>query len=224
MTREQFRAFLATPKGKLVAVCTLMVASWIFLLFYFFGDALAAFGNPRSLDTAKQELKRQRAAHRKVAEKFAEWTEQKKRYRAIVTGAWKASLDGPVETALRQKVADAAAALEFRLSSLGSVATGRINNDLYYADIDVSAEGGLDEIIKLISALEAIRPAPVWKRLSLRPDMRPRPQSSGSSIINLAQQENTVEYTRISMNGTLRVVCVDESTAGVSGGERRVTR
>ena len=222
MTREQFKTFLGTPKGKLAAVCSMLVLSWIFLLFYFFGEAITAFGDPRSLDNARRELRQTRAICADTTEKFEEWNALKNRYRAIVAGAWKESRDGQVETVLRQKIADAAASVEFKLSSLGSVGTGRINNDLYYADIDISAEGSLDEIIKLISALEGIRPAPAWKRLNLRPDNRPRPQSAASGVLNLAQQNATVEYTRIAMNATLRVICADEAPGTTGGGERSV--
>ena len=222
MTREQFKTFLGTPKGKLAAVCSMLVLSWIFLLFYFFGEAITAFGDPRSLDNARRELRQTRAICADTTEKFEEWNALKNRYRTIVAGAWKESRDGQVETVLRQKIADAAAAAEFKLSSLGSVGIGRINNDLYYADIDISAEGSLDEIIKLISALEGIRPAPAWKRLNLRPDNRPRPQSAASGVLNLAQQNATVEYTRIAMNATLRVICADEAPGTTGGGERSV--
>lgn len=221
MNREQLKTFLGTPKGKLVAVCSLLALSWLFLLFHFFGDTIAALGDPHSLETARRELKQQRALCVRTTEKIEEWNEQKKRYRAILAGAWQESRDGQVETALRQKITDAVAAVEFKLSSLGSVNTGRINNDLYYADIDISADGSLDEIIKLISALEDIRPAPMWKRLHLRPDHRPRPRSAASGVLNLAQQNATVEYTRIAMNATLRVICADETIIPAPGGERR---
>ena len=223
MTREQIKTFLATPRGKLTAVLSLMVLSWIFLAFYLFGDTISALTNPRSVDSLRREQKRLQAAHDQVAERYDEWMRQKKRYNAIVLGAWLESRDGQVETVLRQKVTDAVNAIEFKLSSLGSVNTGRINNDLYYADIDISAEGGLDEIIKLISAIEGIRPAPLWKRLNLRPDNRPRPQTRTASVLNLANLNAAVEYSRLMMNATLRIVCADEAAfQRVSGAERRV--
>ena len=222
MTREQVKAFLATPKGKLIAVCSLLGLCWIFLFFYFFGDTLSALGDPQSVDKAEKELKRLRAQNTSVAERYDEFMAQRKRYNAIITDAWLESRDGQVETALRQKITDAVTAIEFKLSSLGSVNTGRINNDLYYADIDVSAEGAMDEIFKLISALEGIRPAPVWKRLNLRPDNRPQPQTRSVSTLNLANMGVTVEYSRLSMNGTLRIICADEAAyRRVSGGERK---
>ena len=222
MTREQLKNFFSTPKGKLTAVCSLLAVCWIFLFFYFFGDTISALSNPHSVENAEKELKRLRGRQTEVADRYAELVAQRKRYNAIITGAWLESRNGQVETALRQKITEAVTAIEFKLSSLGSVNTGRINNDLYYADIDVSAEGAMDEIIKLISALEGIRPAPAWKRLNLRPDNRPRPQTRSVSTLNLANLGTTVEYSRLSMNGTLRIICADEAAyRRVSGGERR---
>ena len=222
MTREQIRNFLSTPKGKLIAACSLLAVCWIFLFFYFFGDTLSALGNPRSVENAEKELKQLRTQHAGVAEKYEEYVAQRKRYNDVISGAWLESRDGQVETALRQKITEAVTAIEFKLSSLGSVNVVRINNDLYYADIDVSAEGAMDEIFKLISALEGIRPAPVWKRLNLRPDNRPRPQTRSLSALNLANLETAVEYSRLLMNGTLRIICADEAAyRRVSGGKGR---
>ena len=80
----------------------------------------------------------------------------------------------------------------------------------------------MDEIFKLISALEGIRPAPVWKRLNLRPDNRPQPQTRSVSTLNLANLDATVEYSRLSMNGTLRIIGAEEAAyRRVSGGERK---
>ncbi len=54
MTREQFKTFVSTPKGKLIAVCSLLAVCWIFLSFYFFGDTISALGGgQQSVDFAE---------------------------------------------------------------------------------------------------------------------------------------------------------------------------
>ena len=111
MTREQIRAFVATPKGKLLVACSLMVLSWVFLFFYFFSDTLSALGDPESLAKATTELKRAQAANAQISERYDELMEQKKRYKAVAAAAWRESRDGQVETVLRQKITEAVAQL-----------------------------------------------------------------------------------------------------------------
>ena len=210
--KEQIRSFIATPKGKLVVACSCLAVCWIFLLLYFFGESIAAIGNPASLKNAQQKLEHQRKEYQKVRKSYDELQAQKKRYRAIVDAACRESGEDKVKTKLHNSVSSAAAKLEFKLSRIGSVGIGRLNNELYYADIDIAAEGKLDEIATLIAALEEIDLKPVWRQLELRPDNRPRPQAStGVDSINLANQLPNVERTRVTMRGTLRVICADET-------------
>ena len=212
INREQIRAYVATPKGKLVVACSCLGLCWLFLLLYFFGDAIAAFGDPKSLEKAKRELAAQKAAYGKIRGGYDELQAQKKRYRALLDAACRESGEDRVKTQLHNSITAAASKLEFKLSRISSISIGRLNGELYYADVDIAADGKLDEIIALISALEEITPKPIWKQLVLRPDNRPRPQaSSGIDSLNLANQMMNIERTRVTMSGTLRVICVDES-------------
>jgi len=211
ITREQIRAYIATPKGKLLAACALLAFCWLILALYFFGDTIAALGDPQSLRKARLELARQRSEYEKVSVRYDELQDLKKRYRAISDSAWGESREELVKTKLHNNVTAAASKLEFKLSRIGSVNIGRLNNELYYADIDIAADGNLDEIVNLIAAMEDIRPAPSWKQLTLRPDNRPRPRTAaGIDSLNLATQNLNVERTRVMMSGTLRVICTDD--------------
>ena len=235
ISKEQLRAFIATPKGKLAVACAGLLLCWIFLLFYFFGDTLSAFGDSKSLEKAEQELTRQNAENAKVRIRYNEVEGQKKRYREIIGSAWKESREEQVKNKLHNSITAAAARLEFKLSRISSVKIDRLNSKLYCAEVDIAAAGKLDEIINLIAAMEEILPAipdasclppalyaqitavkktlpsAEWKQLAIRPDNRPRPQAtSGIDSLNLANQIMTVERTRVTMNGTLRVICSDE--------------
>lgn len=217
IAREQIRAFIATPRGKLAAAGAALALCWLFLLVYFFGDAITAFGNPRSLENARRDLTRQQTEYRKVRVRYDELQAQRKSYRGIVESACRESGEDRVKTKLHNSITAAAAKLEFKLSRISSIAISRLNGELYCADVDIAADGKLDEVIALIAALEEIDPKPVWKQLVLRPDNRPRPQaSSGIDSLNLANQMLNVERTRVTVSGTLRVICADESAAGAA--------
>ena len=215
--KEQIRAFVATPKGKLAIAGACLILCWVFLLVYFFGDAITAIGDPKSLEKARKDLDRQKAEYDKVRVDYDELESQKKRYREITDSAWKESREDQVKNKLHNSITQAAAKLEFKLNRIGAVNIGKLNNEVYYADVDIAADGKLDEIVNLIMAMEDIRPAPVWKQLVIRPDNRPRLQAtSGIDSINLANQILTVERTRVVMSGTLRVICTDESAESKS--------
>jgi len=216
--KERFRAFIATPKGKLVIACAALAVCWIFLLVYFLGDSIVVFGDPASLKKARQELDLQKKEYERIRVRYDALQRDKKRYRELSDSAWRESREDQVKTKLHNSIAAAASKMEFKLSRIGSVNIGRLNNKLYYADVDIAAEGKLDEIINLVSAMEDIRPAPTWRQLTLRPDYRPRPQvSSGVDSLNLANQQLNVERTRVTMSGTLRVICSDDPRATGTG-------
>ena len=220
-SKEQIRAFVATSKGKLAVAIAVLVLCWVFLLLYFFGSYITAFGDPKSLEKAQKELDRQKSEYDKALAPYKELEEQKKRYRAISDSAWKNLREEQVKNKLHNSVSAAAAGLEFKLSRIGAVNIGKLNNELFYADIDIAAEGKLDEIVSLIMAMEDIRPAPVWKQLTIRPDNRPRPQASSLDSLNLANQLMTLERTRVTMTGTLRVIYLEESSGSDKKGSKR---
>lgn len=212
ISKEQIRAFVATPKGKLAVACLCLVLCWIFLLLYFFSDSLTAFGDPKSLKKAKDNLAKLEKTYREVRGSNAGVLAKQERYRKLLASAYKEGDEDKVKTVLHNKITEAANKLEFKLSRISSVNINRLNSELYYAEVDVTAEGKLDEIVALINALEAIDPKPVWKQLELRPDNRPRPQvSTGVDSLNLANQDLNVERTQMTMRGTLRVLCADET-------------
>jgi hypothetical protein len=105
--------------------------------------------------------------------------------------------NGIVETDLRTLVQAAAQKAEFSLNSLGSVKTSKINNDLYFAEIDIQGSATIEVIAAFLSRVGEIRPALSWKRFDLRMNMRPRP-GNNSSAANL----------ELSLNGTLRIIAV----------------
>ena len=176
---------------------------------------------PENLEQALMELKKRRAEYDKVHAKYDELAQQRKRYREICGSAWKNIREDQVKNKLHDSVSLAAAKLEFKPSRIGAVNIGKLNNELYYADVDIAAEGKLDEVVNLIMAMEDIRPAPVWKQLVIRPDNRPRPQTSSTDSLNFVNQARPPERTRVMMSGTLRVIYMEESSGSDKKGSNR---
>ncbi|WP_294481356.1 hypothetical protein [uncultured Victivallis sp.] len=201
--RTSFRDFVKTGKGKLtVALCALGL-SWIFLLWNFsgsFGELLPGEERIDALEREIKQLKQQNAtllARRKAAD------ELKERYRKQLESYWHEERDGVVETELRNKIQQAASEIELKLNSLGSVRTTRINNELYYAEIDLSTSGTLETLVRFLGRIQEIRPSLSWRRLDLRPEMR-----------------NTDLIGNMNFNGAIRIIGFDGEEPDRKGGTK----
>lgn len=217
MSPQEIKEFCKTPKGKLLLVCgVLLVCSWIFMIFQFTGDMGNLFPTPEGNNQLKQELRKLRAD---VAERRAKAEGNRllrKRYQDQLSSYWIEERDGLVDTVLRNRVQAAAKELDLTLNALGSVRTTRINQELYYAEVDnVSLIASYDVILKFLRRLSKEQPRIYWRRLDLRmiPVRQQRQQmgrnrSSSSSNAN-NEQPITPATLQMRFHGALRVIGFD---------------
>ena len=198
---------LKTRKGQLIAVCILLVVSQIFLFFTLGKSLFKNIPNAEKIARAEKELARQKKEYEKYAAEKREMAKVKQQYRNLAANSWIASHDGGVETTLRRRIGDIAAARQFRLNGIGAVRTGRVNTEFYYAEIDINGSGDIADVINLLAALRKIEPTLSWRRLDLRPDYRFR-RNTGVGASNLANRLE-IPPTRLNFNGALRVLCYD---------------
>ncbi len=197
---------LATPKGRLIVSLCALAACWLLILLWMAGDFILAVPSDARLASLENELRRQRNTYEKAAAEAEAAEAVKDRYRELIRHAWQNDRDGMVETALRQKILETARGIELKLNSLGAVRTSRINNELYYAEIDVMTSGTLDEIANFIAAIQGVEPQLAWRRMDIRPDNRA--VRTSNNIVNLAELTEP-EASRVNFNGALRVIGYD---------------
>lgn len=198
---------LKTRKGQLIAVCILLVFSQIFLFLTLGKSFLKNIPNAEKIAKTEKEVARQKKEYEKYAAEKREMAKVKKQYRELAANSWIASHDGGVETTLRRRIGDVAAAMQFRLNGIGAVRTGRVNTEFYYAEIDINGSGDIADVINLLAELRKIKPVLSWRRLDLRPDYRFR-RNTGVGSSNLASRLE-VPPTRLNFYGALRVLCYD---------------
>ena len=201
------KAALKTRKGQLIAVCLLLLVSQIFLFLTLGKSFFKNMPNAEKIAKAQKEVDRQKKEYEKYAAEKREMAAVKKQYHELAANSWIASHDGGVETTLRRRIGDIAAAMQFRLNAIGAVRTGRVNTEFYYAEIDINGSGDIADVINLLAALRKIEPVLSWRRLDLRPDYRFR-RNTGVGSSNLAARLE-VPPTRLNFNGALRVLCYD---------------
>ncbi len=217
----QLKKFLATPKGKLTGALALLGACWGGIALYYFSSFLFDVPSNQRLAAMRMELKRQQRLFESTSAGAAEADLIRKRYEEMIATAWRPE-DGNVETELRLKVSEAARSGELKLNQLGSVRIDRINNELFFAELDVSATGPLSDVIRFISTIGALKPEIRWKRLDIRPDMRAARRNATLSIVNLAEQKDEQEVTPVNFSGSLRVLGYEgKAPARAKGGNAK---
>ena len=214
------KEFTSTKKGQLILCCSLLALVWLVILLNILGDKFDEIPNQAKIAKARQELFRLEREYEKISADYSKNNAVKKEYRTLAGNAWINSHDGSVETTLRSKIREAARKADFKLNNIGSVRTGRINQDFFYADVDLSGNGELADVMKFLAEVSAIQPRLSWRRLDLRPDLRFR-RSTAAGSANLAAAQNTVPATRLNFSGTVRVLGY-EGTLTVK--ELKVTR
>ena len=189
----KFREFVKTGRGKLTVALGCLALSWIFLLWQFsgsIGDLMPAAERIGAVEREVRELRQQNAAL-KARQKAA--GELRTRYGKQLGSYWREERDGVVDTELRNRIQQAARDVELKLNSLGSVRTSRINNELYYAEIDLSTVGTLEAITAFLA--------------KLREPVRGQNASSAGTVVQ-----------NLNFNGAIRVIGFDGDAAENGGG------
>lgn len=220
--KNEFKDFLKTTKGKLIVSCGALVFSWIFLLIQFSGNLSAWLPNEAGKAAMNKDIRKYRAEQQIQQAKLKEIDTLKKRYKENLAGYWQVQRDGDPNVLLRQKIETAAKETELTLENIGSVRTSNINNDLYFAEMDISTSAPFENVIRFLGKIRGLKPAVSWRRITLNlAFQRFRPAAATTvRTTNMASPSSTSTETRLMLNGTLRVIVADPvETANAKGGK-----
>ena len=187
------KAFLKTPKGQLCVALSGLAVSWIFLFFYFVGPIDSLNPSDRQIAAKEEELKKLRKENEALKQRDKEFRTNEKVFERMQKEFWQPE-NGIVETDFRTLVQDAAKKAELSLNSLGAVKTSKINDNLFYAELDVQGNAPIEVIAAFLGRIQDIKPVLAWKRFDLRMDMRPR------------RNAENISSNELSFSGTLRVI------------------
>ena len=207
------KKFLSTQKGQLIAALSALGVVWLVLLLYFGGEFIGNLPSADTLEDSKRELKKQKMLLAKAQAEETEYLKLRARYNDKIRSAWRESEHGLVETQLRRIVSDTATKLELKPNSLGTVRTNRINEDFYFAEIDITMNATYEEVVKFIAAVAECKPKLSWRRLDLRPDFRRRNMRAGNTNLAAARAQAVQDQNAVSVmfNGVIRVIGYDGS-------------
>ena len=207
------KKLLSTPKGQLIAALCALGCVWFVLILYFGGEFIGDLPSADSLEDSKRELKKQKILLQKALAEEKEYLQLREKYNEKIRSAWRESKHGTVETQLRRIVSDTATRLELKPNSLGTVRTNRINEDFYFAEIDITMNGTYEEVVKFIAAVAECQPKLSWRRLDLRPDFRRRFMQNSNTNLAAARAQAVQDQNSVSVmfNGVIRVIGYDGS-------------
>lgn len=205
------KKFLSTPKGQLIGALSALGVVWLILLLYFGGEFLSNLPSTENLSDSKRELKRQQRLLEKARADEREYLKLREEYNDKIRTAWRESEHGLVETRLRRMVSDTATKLELKPNSLGTVRTNRINEDFYFAEIDITMNATYEEVVKFIDALSDCTPKLSWRRLFLRTDFRRRNMRANNTNLAAARAQAIQDQNAVNVmfNGVIRVIGYD---------------
>lgn len=210
----KFQTFVKTPKGKLTVALSVLGVTWTVLLIHFAGGLKDMAPTADKVRNASRDLKRKELAWSNARAEKVESDAVKAKFHAIVRNAWHESKHGMVDTVLRQMISGVAQNQMFKLNSLGSVKTSRINKDFYFAELDVTFQAPYPDALKFLTAIQKLQPQVYWKRFDMRPDFRSLRQmnQNASSIAGMVAKnsgENIDTAITVNFSGTIRVIGFD---------------
>ena len=205
------KKFLSTPKGQLIGAISALGVVWLILLLYFGGEFISNLPSADSLEDSKRELKKQQKLFEKAKAEEDEYLKLREKYNEKIRTAWRESAHGLVETQLRRIVSDTATRLELKPNSLGTVRTNRINEDFYFAEIDIAMSATYEEVVRFIAAVAECEPKLSWRRLDLRPDFRRRFARNNNTNLAAARAQAVQDQNAVNVmfNGVIRVIGYD---------------
>ena len=205
------KKFLSTPKGQLIGAISALGVVWLILILYFGGEFISNLPSADSLEDSRRELKKQQKLLEKAKAEEDEYLKLREQYNEKIRTAWRESAHGLVETQLRRIVSDTATRLELKPNSLGTVRTNRINEDFYFAEIDIAMSATYEEVVRFIAAVAECEPKLSWRRLDLRPDFRRRFARNNNTNLAAARAQAVLDQNAVNVmfNGVIRVIGYD---------------
>lgn len=181
------KGILSSTRSKIVFCVGGLLFSAVVLLSSSGVSLPGLFPSASTLENARREQKKAIAAFEAAEAQQKEFDTVQKKFKELTGSCWVESRDGLPDIELRRKIETAARTAGFEQINIGAARRSRLNNDLYFLEVDVNTSAALESLAIFWRELGKVTPPLGWKRVDLRPE-----QSQSSD--------------QIFFNGTLRVL------------------
>lgn len=196
------KGILNSTRSKIVFCVGGLLFSAVVLLSSFGVSLPGLFPSDTTLENARREQKKAIAAFEEAEARQKEFNAVSEKFKALTGACWVESRDGLPDIELRRKIETAARTAGFEQINIGAARRSRLNNDLYFLEVDVNTAAALEPLAVFWRELGRATPPIGWKRVELRPE-----QSQSSD--------------RIQFSGTLRVLGCETAGPVAATGERQ---
>ena len=152
MSKQNLRQWLKSPSHKLMVALGGLLLSWVYLFFYLSGSG-TVFQRSNNLEQLKLDCKKAEMEFQNLSSQLEQLKAVEAAYWQSARICWDKTVDGEVETVLRQLTEAAAQKAELQLNSLGTVRVSRINQELCYGELEMSANGPMEQLTGFFAAL-----------------------------------------------------------------------
>ncbi len=188
------KKFLASTRSKVIFCIFGVLFSLVVILLSTDIDLGGLFPSETTLENARRDQKKALAAFTEAEKKQKEYLSVSQEYKKLMDECWVESRDGLPDIELRKKIETAARTAGIEQVNISTARRNRINNDLYFLEVDVNTTAAIDLMITFWRELGKLRPPIGWKRFELRPEQNQNSdQLILSSTIRLLGKETVQE-------------------------------
>lgn len=199
------KSLLSTTRSKIIFCIGGLLFSAMVLLVSADVSLAGLFPSENTLENARREQKKAAAAFEEAEAKQKEFAAVSAKFKELTGECWVESRDGLPDIELRRKIETAARTAELEQVNIGAARRSRLNNDLYFLEVEVNTAAPLDLLTVFWRELGKVKPPLGWKRVDLRPE-----QSQNSE--------------RIFFSGTLRLLGRETVQEEAAKGEKQGAR
>ena len=192
MFENLLKKFRESQKAKIGFCIGGLLFSIIYLLWMFGGNIESWIPSSKRLEDARQNLKKvsESAKEQEAREKI--FAAAEKLYKANLEKFWDEKKHGIASVELRKKIEQSAQRAGIKLGSVGAVRQSRINNDLHFLEIDMSATETLELLTLFLREIYKETPELHWKRADFR-------------------HEHLQNSERLVFSGTIRLIGIEQN-------------
>lgn len=219
--KRRFLEFVKKPVGKLILACSALLISWIMLFFTLMPSSGNLFPSEEEAESVRLEIAKERKSFEDMQKQMNRLQELRELDRARKKDCWRRDRDGDPETELRILLNAIARKSGVELTSVDSVQTSRVNDELYYADLSFTSKSDFPELLRFMKNVEDDPVEIHWKSLDIGLERRAPRQTRGfAGSKNLAAGPTAVESGRqYRLNATIRIVGYEPASSSDESGK-----
>ena len=165
---EKFKEEVSASPAKYIAVFAILVVLSLICLYQVASYFPTIWPSEQAISKARKDLLDAQSALQAALNKRVVLQRHRQTVKKRSAEYWLISRQGNPSMKLKQIIDKAASASEFTLSSVGTIQTSKVAENISLVGLGVRGKAPMDTIVRFLFELEKANPAVYWKSLRLR--------------------------------------------------------